>query len=146
MNEETLNRQFEEATKLGRETIVNSPKAKKVSYNSKTKRLMVKLENSLVVVIPANLIQIFDGATDEQIKDVKIAVQGLYLRWNSLDEDLFLPNLLQGIFGTRKWMDNLKEHLSSAGKKGGASSSNAKRAASAANGRRGGRPRKSKVA
>ncbi len=92
MNEETLNRQFEEATRRGQETVNNSPKAKRVSYNSKTKRLMVELENRLAVMIPANLIQIFEGATDEQIKDVEIAVHGLYLRWNSLDEDLFVPN------------------------------------------------------
>ncbi len=146
MNEDTLSQQFETATLNGQETITNSLKARKVSYNSRTKRLMVELENRLAVIIPANLIQIFKDATDEQIKDVEIAVHGLYLRWNSLDEDLFLPNLLQGVFGTEKWMAGLKEHLSNAGKKGGASRSDAKRAASAENGRRGGRPKKSKAA
>jgi len=146
MNEETLSRQFGEATLRGQETINNSPKARKISYNSRTKRLMVELENRLAVIIPANLIQIFEGATDEQIKDVEIAARGLYLRWKSLDEDLFLPNLLQGVFGTEKWMNHLQGHLSNAGKKGGASRSKAKRAASAENGRRGGRPKKSKVA
>ncbi len=146
MNEETLSRQLEEAAARAQETIDNSPKARKVSYNSRTKRLLIELENSLAVIIPANLIQIFAGATDEQIKNVEIAVHGLYLRWRSLDEDLFLPNLLQGIFGTEKWMAGLKEHLSNAGKKGGASRSDAKRAASAENGKRGGRPKKIEVA
>jgi hypothetical protein len=142
MNKETLNRQFDKATKLGQETIAHSPKAKKVSYNSRTKRLTVELESGVAAVIPASLVQIFEGVADEQIKDVEIAVQGLYLRWKSLDEDLFVPNLLQGIFGTRRWMDNLQEHLSNAGKKGGASRSDAKRVASAENGRKGGRPKK----
>lgn len=146
MNEETLNKQFEEATKRGEEAIANSPKARKVSYNSKNKRLMVELENGLTVMIPSNLIQIFENATDEQIKDVEIGARGLYLRWGNLDEDLSVARLLQGVFGTAKWMNGLKEHLSRAGKKGGASRSDTKRAASAENGRRGGRPRKSKIA
>lgn len=145
MNEKTLGRQFAAATLRGQRTINNSPKARKVSYNSKTKRLTVEFENRLAVIIPANLIHILESATDEQIKDVEIAARGLYLRWRSLEEDLFLPNLLQGVFGTEKWMAGLKKHLSNAGRKGGASRSDAKRAASAANGRRGGRPKKSRT-
>jgi len=43
-------------------------------------------------------------------------------------------------------MNDLKEHLSEAGKKGGASRSEAKRTASAENGRKGGRPRKIRLA
>ncbi len=40
-------------------------------------------------------------------------------------------------------MDNLNEHLSAIGKKGGSSRSLAKRKASAENGKKGGRPKKS---
>ncbi len=97
-------------------------------------------------MIPVNLIQILQNATDEQINDVEIAIEGLYLRWISLDEDLFVPNLLQGVFGTQKWMDDLNDHLSAIGRKGGTSRSDAKRQASAENGKKGGRPRKKRVA
>ena len=134
--------ELEEATKHGQETIKNSPKAKKVSYNAKNKRLIIELTNGASAVIPANLVQIFQNASAEKIADVEIAVEGLYLRWKSLDEDLFVPNLLQGVFGTRKWMDALNEHLSAIGAKGGAARSEAKRLASAENGKKGGRPRK----
>lgn len=135
-----------EATKRGQETIANSSKAKKVSYNAKTKRLIIELTNGVTAIIPARLIQIFQGATDKQISDVEIAIEGLYLRWKSLDEDLFVPNLLQGVFGTKKWMGELKEHLSAIGAKGGASRSDAKRRASAENGKKGGKPRKQQPA
>lgn len=145
-NKKILETEFEEAARRGKETIANSPKAKKISYNSKTKRLVIDLESGVTTLIPVNLIQILQNATDEQISDVEIAVEGLYLRWISLDEDLFLPNLMQGIFGTRKWMDSLNEHLSAIGRKGGASRSDAKRRASAENGKKGGRPRKQQVA
>lgn len=146
MKKDVLNQQFEEATKRGRETLLASPKAKTVSYNAKSKRIVIELENGVSAIIPVGLIEVLQNASNEQINDVEIAVEGLYLRWTSLDEDLFVPNLLQGVFGTRKWMDSLKEHLSKAGRKGGASRSQAKRAASAENGKKGGRPRTEKVA
>jgi hypothetical protein len=146
MNKKVLDTEFEEAAKRGKETIANSPKAKKISYHSRTKRLVIKLKSGATAMIPVNLIQILQNATDEQINDVEIAIEGLYLRWISLDEDLFVPNLLQGVFGTQKWMDDLNDHLSAIGRKGGTSRSDAKRQASAENGKKGGRPRKKRVA
>ena len=146
MKEEALNQQLKEATKRGRETLLVSPKAKAVSYNAESKRIVIELESGVTAIIPTGLIEVLQNASDEQINEVEIAVKGLYLRWTSLDEDLFVPNLLQGVFGTRKWMDSLKEHLSNAGRKGGASRSEAKRAASAENGKKGGRPRTEKAA
>lgn len=146
MREEVLSKQFEEATRRGQDALAASPKAKAISYNSKSKRIVIELESGVTAIVPTNLIQILQNATDEQISDVELAVEGLYLRWRRLDEDLFVPNVLQGVFGTRKWINGLKEHLSEAGKKGGASRSEAKRRSSAENGKKGGRPRKGKVA
>ncbi len=136
---------LEEATKRSQEILANSPKAKRVSYNPKTKRLVIELVNGAEAAIPAKLVQIFQGASDEQIRDVEIAVEGLYLRWKSLDEDLFVPNLLQGVYGTRKWMSTLNEHLVAIAAIGGSSRSEIKRRASAENGKKGGRPRKQQV-
>ncbi len=140
MREEAFNQQFEEAAARARATLADSPKAKAVSYNAKTKRIVIELESGATAIVPTALIQILQNATAEQIRDVELAVEGLYLRWKDLDEDLFVPNLLQGIFGTRKWINELKEHLSKAGQKGGAARSEAKRKASGENGRKGGRP------
>jgi len=144
VKDEGLNQQFDAATKRGQETLATSPKAKAVSYNARSKRMVIELDSGASAIVPIQLIQVLQNASDEQIKDVEIAVEGLYLRWNSLDEDLFVPHLLQGVFGTRQWMNRLKEHLSEAGRKGGASRSIAKRRASAENGSKGGRPLRSK--
>ena len=95
-------------------------------------------------MFPIGLIEVLQNASDEQIKDVEIAVEGLYLRWNSLDEDLSVPHLLQGVFGTRQWMNRLNEHFSEAGRKGGTSRSAAKQRASLENGSKGGRPLRGK--
>jgi hypothetical protein len=57
-----------------------------------------------------------------------------------VDADLYLPALLDGFLGPRKWM------ASRLGTTGGKVRSTAKIAAAKRNGRRGGRPRKDKAA
>lgn len=130
------------AVKRSEETLSNSPRAKNVKFDRRNRRLVVDLENGATFMVPVNLIQIFENATDDQIADVTIKVQGLYLSWESLDEDLTLSHLISGVFGTKRWMTNLKNHFVDAGRRGGTSRSAAKRRASAENGKKGGRPRK----
>lgn len=130
------------AVKRAKEKLAESPKAKKVTFDRKNRRLVIDLQNGATFIVPVSLIQIFRDATDDQIADVDIKVHGLYLSWESLDEDLTVANLVSGVFGTQKWMNSLHEHLAAAGRKGGASRSPAKRRASAENGKKGGRPKR----
>ncbi len=48
--------------------------------------------------------QIFQNAKADEIADIEIVLNGLYLRWGKLDEDMSVANLLQDRFGTAKWM------------------------------------------
>ncbi len=57
---------------------------------------------------------------------------GYGLHWESLDLDYSVPGLMNGVFGTAKWM----------AARAGRSTSPAKAGAARANGRKGGRPRK----
>ncbi len=107
MSEEEFERQFSEATRNGEEELATAPKARNARYNRKIKRLIIDLQNGITVMIPTRLVQIFQNADDESIADIEILLDGLYLRWNRLDEDLSVPLLLQGSFGTAKWMAEL---------------------------------------
>ncbi|MFT3746049.1 MAG: DUF2442 domain-containing protein [Pyrinomonadaceae bacterium] len=121
------------------------PKARSVSLDGKGETLKIELTNDVVFLVPTRLIQIFDGAAVDEIKNVEILLSGMYLRWPSLDEDMRVQSLLEGTFGTAKWMNNLKEHLAEIGRKGGSRRSAAKTEAARINGLKGGRPRKVKV-
>lgn len=66
---------------------------------------------------------------------IRISPSGYGIHFPKLDVDLYLPALIQGIFGTRAWM-------AERGRKGGQAVSKAKKAAARANGKLGGRPRK----
>ncbi|MBQ1763160.1 MAG: DUF2442 domain-containing protein, partial [Aquincola sp.] len=68
--------------------------------------------------------------------EIEVSPSGLGLHVPALDADLYLPALLDGFFGSRKWM------AASLGQAGGRASTQAKAAASRANGKLGGRPRK----
>lgn len=71
---------------------------------------------------------------------IEISPGGLGLHFPMLDADLYLPALLEGIFGSRKWMAGMM------GRSGGLTKSPAKAAASRENGKIGGRPRKPAIA
>ena len=110
-SEEELERNHLQAIRRGREKLANSPKAEKVKYQAKTKRLVIDLQNGVTLFIPTRLIQIFQNADDAEIADVEIVLNGLYLRWKRLDEDLSVPNLVNGIFGTKAWMKELSSEF-----------------------------------
>jgi hypothetical protein len=143
---EEFERQFAEATRRGAERLQNEPRAVAVRYDRRKKRIVVDLSNATTFIFPPRLLQEVGAGSEDEIADVKILGQGFALEWGCLDQQFSVKGLLAGVFGTSRWMSGLKEHLSEAGKKGGASRSEAKRTASAQNGRKGGRPRKTQAA
>jgi len=51
MREEILNQQLAAATKHGQETLASSPKAKAVSYNARSRRMVIELESGASAII-----------------------------------------------------------------------------------------------
>jgi hypothetical protein len=58
------------------------------------------------------------------------------LHWPRIDADVYIPALLEGVFGSKRWM------AQQMGRAGGHSKSSAKQVAARKNGAKGGRPRK----
>jgi hypothetical protein len=99
-------------------------------------RIVIGLSNGLELGVPVDLAQGLAGAKPADLSAIEISPTGLGLHWPRLDADLYLPALMEGMFGTRRWM------AQQLGKSGGSSTSLAKRKAARANGKLGGRPRK----
>ncbi len=97
--------------------------------------IVLTLATGVEVAIPRHLLQGLKDATSKELKVIEIEGPGTGLHWPALDVDHYVPALLAGVFGTRRWMSEL-------GQKGGEVRSPAKAAASRLNGKKGGRPRK----
>jgi hypothetical protein len=77
-----------------------------------------------------------EKATGEQLREIEIDSPGFGLHFPALDADLYIPALLEGFFGSKRWM------AARLGELGGKAKSAAKARASRANGSLGGRPKK----
>jgi hypothetical protein len=81
-------------------------------------------------------VQELESASPAQLRKIEITPSGLGIYFPDVDADIYLPALMEGMLGSRRWM------ASRLGRSGGKSRSEAKIAASRANGKLGGRPRK----
>jgi hypothetical protein len=60
--------------------------------------VFVELTDGRIVGFPADRFQILKNATDEQLKEVTLRLDGYALRWESLDEDITVPGIIAGNF------------------------------------------------
>jgi hypothetical protein len=115
-------------------------RATSARFDRRRSRIVVSLDNGLELAFPPNMAEGLAGAKPADLAIIEISPTGLGVHWPRLDADLYLPALMNGVFGSRRWMAGLL------GAAGGKSTSPAKRSAAQANGRLGGRPRKAVAA
>lgn len=127
---------FELANQTGKRARALFPKAISAWYDRKRGRIVINLDTKLDVSFAARDAEGLENAKPSQLEEIEISPSGFGIHFPKLDADLYLPGLLEGFLGSRKWM------ASRLGRFGGKSQSKAKKAASRANGRLGGRPKK----
>ena len=125
-----------EAGRRMAERLESGPHAVAARYDRRVSRVMVTLSNGLELAFPPHLAEGLADAKPADLAIIEITPAGLGLHWPKLDADLYLPALLQGVFGSPRWMAGLL------GRSGGLARTVAKGAAARVNGRKGGRPRK----
>jgi len=65
---------------------------------SEGRMIFVELTDGRIIGFPADRFKILKNATDEQLKEVAIRLNGYALRWESLDEDITVPGIIAGNF------------------------------------------------
>ena len=119
------------AVEQGRRTLARGPLALGARYT--VGRVHIELNNGCAFEFPTDQAEELVGAKAADLRVIEIQAGGLSLYWPKLDADLYVPTLVRGVLGTKRWMAEI-------GAAGGKASTVAKAAAARANGKLGGRP------
>lgn len=114
------------------------PTVTAVRYDRRVARVVISLASGLELAFSPKHAQGLENAHPADLMDAEITPSGLGIHFPRLDADLYLPALLEGFLGSKRWM------AAEIGKIGGKASTDAKVAAARENGKLGGRPKKQK--
>ncbi|TCZ52940.1 DUF2442 domain-containing protein [Roseicella aquatilis] len=132
---ELTDEEFEAARRRG-EARLRGPRAVAARYDAGRGRVVITLSTGVELGLVPRDVEGLAGASAEELRAVEVDGLGLGVHFSRLDADLYVPALLEGVLGSRRWM------AARLGAAGGQARSAAKVAAARENGRRGGRPRK----
>ena len=131
--------QIKAANKRGSAAIARGPVARAARYDARRALIVNSLEGGCEFSFPTALAEGLTDAPRSKLKKIEISPNGLGLHWPQLDADLYVPALIEGAFGSRRWMQHIGEF-------GGSARSTAKAKASRENKTRGGRPKDKEAA
>ena len=60
--------------------------------------IFIELTDGRIIGFPADRFTILAKATDDQLQEVTLRLNGFALRWESLDEDITVPGVVAGNF------------------------------------------------
>lgn len=115
-----------------------TPTAMAVRYDRRIGRIVIDLSSGIQVAFRPHDAQGLEHAKPEELSEIEISPSGLGIHFPKLDADLYLPALLEGFLGSRRWM------APKSGKPSDKATTDAKAAVVRENGQRGRRPRKAK--
>lgn len=132
--------EFKEANARGAALRASVPRAVAARYDRRLGRVFISLSTGIDVAFAPGDAQGLEKAKPADLSVIEISPSGLGLHFPKIDADLYLPSLLEGLLGSKRWM------AARLGRQGGMARTDAKTRAARANGRLGGRPRKIKRA
>jgi hypothetical protein len=131
-----LHNNLELANQKARKLQASLPRAVSAHYDRRIGSVVIRLNTKLDVSFSPHDAEGLEDATPAQLDPIEISPSGFGIHFPKLDADIYLPALLEGFLGSRKWM------AARLGATGGRSRSKAKVSAAKKNGRLGGRPKK----
>jgi hypothetical protein len=132
--------EFREANARGAAMRAGLPRAVAARYDRRLGRVFIALSTGIDVAFAPREAQGLERAKPADLSVIEISPSGFGLHFPKIGADLYLPPLLEGFLGSKRWI------AARLGRQGGLARTDAKTRAARANGRLGGRPRKVKRA
>ena len=96
--------EFAAARERGRLYRATQPHAVSARYDAKSDRIVVELDSGATFTFSPRLVEGLTEATADELADIELLGDGFGLHWEQLDVDYTVPGLVNGIFGTARWM------------------------------------------
>jgi len=75
---------------------ITEPVAVRVWTEKRT--IFIELTDGRIIGFPADRFKLLSKATNSQLKEVRLRLDGFALRWENLDEDITVPGIVAGNF------------------------------------------------
>ena len=69
-----------------------------ISVKVEGRMIFCELTDGRIIGFPADRFKILKKASDEELKEVHLRLNGYALRWEKLDEDITVPGIVAGNF------------------------------------------------
>lgn len=81
----------------------------KATYSKSAGSVRMILNDGTIYTVPRRLIQGLSDATERELNRIQIIGNGTGLLWPLLDVAHYVPGMLQGVYGSEKWMATLQK-------------------------------------
>ncbi|HEY6292437.1 MAG TPA: DUF2442 domain-containing protein [Terriglobia bacterium] len=99
-----MRKAFQTANQRARRLQLSIPKAVSAHYDRKNRRVVIGLSSNVEVGFSPHDAQGLESARPSQLEEIEVSPSGFGIHFPRLDADLYLPAILQGVLGSRKWM------------------------------------------
>ena len=96
--------EFAAALERGRLYRATQPHATAARYDAASDQVVVELESGATFTFSPKVVEGLTEATAEQLSDIELLGDGFGLHGERLDVDYTVAGLVNGIFGTARWM------------------------------------------
>ena len=97
-------RTLENANRHAAERLQAGPVVLATRYDEGLDRAVIELDTGIEIVFPPRRAQGLETACPADLSPIEISPSGLGLHFPKLDADLYLPSLLDGFFGSKRWV------------------------------------------
>jgi Protein of unknown function (DUF2442) len=113
LTEESLQSQLEIAQARAMLADATEPRARNAHYDRASGNIIINLKDGSTFTVPHELLQGLAGADLQDLAAIVLTPSGGAIHWENLDVHLRIPSILQGIYGTKAWMEQLRQKTQS---------------------------------
>ena len=100
---ELTTKQFMEAERRGRARMAG-PRAQSARYDAGRNRVIVRLTTGVELGFAPQDAEGLQDASVADLRQIELETHGLGIHFPTLDVDLYVPALLEGVLGSARWM------------------------------------------